>query len=162
MSQEIERKFIVNDMSFKEKAIAHRIVQGYICSEDDRVVRVRIYDNTAYLTIKNATIGFSRDEWEYSIPVEEAESMLRCVCQQPIIEKTRYELNYEGFKWEIDCFTGDNDGLIIAEIELPSEETTFPTPPFIGKEVTGDPRYYNACLIKHPFSEWKNEHLKNL
>lgn len=162
MSQEIERKFVVSDMSFKEKATAHYIVQGYICSENDRVVRVRIYDNTAYLTIKNATIGFSRNEWEYPIPVDEAKDMLNAVCQQPIIEKTRYELNHKGFKWEIDCFHGANDGLVIAEIELPSEETTFELPPFIGKEVTGNERYYNACLIQHPYSEWKEEHLKNL
>lgn len=162
MAKEIERKFMVKDMSFKANAVAHRIVQGYICSENDRVVRVRIKGDHAYITIKNAAIGYSRDEFEYPIPVADAEVMLKDICLQPIIEKTRYVLPFGGFDWEIDCFGGINEGLIIAEIELPDEETEFQLPPFVGKEITGNPRYYNACLAAHPFTEWKEEHFKEL
>ncbi|MDO4191422.1 MAG: CYTH domain-containing protein [Bacteroidales bacterium] len=162
MPKEIERKFLVTNDSYMANSEVHHIIQGYICSENDRVVRIRIYDNDAFLTIKNATIGFSRDEFEYHIPLADAETMLRSICQQPIIEKYRYKFIYEGFIWEIDHFEGDNNGLVIAEIELPNENTTFTLPPFIGKEVTGDTHYYNACLNKHPFNEWKDEHLKNM
>lgn len=155
MPKEIERKFLVNNLCYRELAESKRICQGYISAENDRVVRVRIYGEKAFLTIKNATIGFSRDEFEYEIPLADAEIMLQRCCLQPTIEKVRYKLHFGGFCWEIDEFSGENDGLIIAEIELPSEETPFEKPDFIGDEVTADSRYYNANLIKNPYKLWK-------
>jgi CYTH domain-containing protein len=151
---EIERKFLVVNDKYK-MGTPQRISQGYICSENDRVVRVRIKGDKAYLTIKNATIGFARNEYEYEIPVADAEAMLKNTCQQPIIDKTRYVLEYKGFIWEVDEFHGDNEGLVVAEIELDSREATFDHPDFIGEEVTGDARYYNACLFKNPYKMWK-------
>jgi CYTH domain-containing protein len=151
---EIERKFLVINDKYK-MGTPQRISQGYICSENDRVVRVRIKGDKAYLTIKNATIGFARNEYEYEIPVADAEAMLKNTCQQPIIDKTRYVLEYKGFIWEVDEFHGDNEGLVVAEIELDSREATFDHPDFIGEEVTGDARYYNACLFKNPYKMWK-------
>jgi CYTH domain-containing protein len=151
---EIERKFLVVNDKYK-MGTPQRISQGYICSENDRVVRVRIKGDKAYLTIKNATIGFARNEYEYEIPVADAEAMLKNTCQQPIIDKTRYVLEYKGFIWEVDEFHGDNEGLVVAEIELDSRETTFDHPDFIGEEVTGDARYYNACLFKNPYKMWR-------
>ena len=114
---EIERKYLVVNDNYKSGK-AQRISQGYICSENDRVVRVRIKGDKAYLTIKNATIGFARNEYEYEIPVADAEAMLHNTCQQPIIDKTRYIIKHKGHTWEIDEFHGDNEGLVIAEIEL--------------------------------------------
>lgn len=151
---EIERKFLVVNDKYK-MGTPQRISQGYICSENDRVVRVRIKGDKAYLTIKNATIGFARNEYEYEIPVADAEAMLKNTCQQPIIDKTRYVLEYRGFIWEVDEFHGDNEGLVVAEIELDSREATFDHPDFIGEEVTGDARYYNACLFKNPYKMWR-------
>ena len=151
---EIERKFLVVNDKYK-MGTPQRISQGYICSENDRVVRVRIKGDKAYLTIKNATIGFARNEYEYEIPVADAEAILKNTCQQPIIDKTRYVLEYKGFIWEVDEFHGDNEGLVVAEIELDSREATFDHPDFIGEEVTGDARYYNACLFKNPYKMWR-------
>jgi adenylate cyclase len=151
---EIERKFLAVNDKYK-MGTPQRISQGYICSENDRVVRVRIKGDKAYLTIKNATIGFARNEYEYEIPVADAEAMLKNTCQQPIIDKTRYVLEYKGFIWEVDEFHGDNEGLVVAEIELDSREATFDHPDFIGEEVTGDARYYNACLFKNPYKMWR-------
>jgi CYTH domain-containing protein len=151
---EIERKFLVVNDKYK-MGTPQRISQGYICSENDRVVRVRIKGDKAYLTIKNATIRFARNEYECAIPVADAEAMLKNTCQQPIIDKTRYVLEYKGFIWEVDEFHGDNEGLVVAEIELDSREATFDHPDFIGEEVTGDARYYNACLFKNPYKMWK-------
>lgn len=154
MAIEIERKFKVTDSNYKS-CPSHRISQGYICSESDRVVRIRIIDTEAFITIKNATIGFARNEYEYPIPVKDAEEMLQNTCQQPIIEKRRYIYKGVDYTWEIDEFYGDNEGLVIAEIELPKRDATFELPNFIGEEVTDDARYYNAMLFKHPYSEWK-------
>ena len=153
---EIERKFLVVNNEYKSGK-PQRISQGYICSENDRVVRVRIKGDKAYLTIKNATIGFARNEYEYEIPVADAEAMLHNTCQQPIIEKTRYVLEYKGYTWEVDEFHGDNEGLVVAEIELENKDDVFDCPDFIGEEVTGDARYYNACLFKNPYKMWKAE-----
>ena len=150
---EIERKFLVVNDNYKSGK-PQRIVQGYICSEDNRVVRVRIKGGKAYLTIKNATIGFARNEYEYEIPVADAEAMLQNTCQQPIIDKTRYVMEYKGFTWEVDEFHGDNEGLVVAEIELEHKNDEFELPDFVGEEVTGDARYYNACLFKLPYKCW--------
>ena len=155
MTLEIERKFLLLSDEYKAKSTSKRIVQGYICSDKDRVVRVRIYGEQAYITIKNATVGFARHEFEYAIPVADAKVMLKEICEQPIIEKVRYCYDYKGFCWEIDEFYGENEGLVVAEIELPSVETTFEKPPCIGTEVTNDSRYYNANLIRTPYKFWK-------
>ncbi|MDD3406396.1 MAG: CYTH domain-containing protein [Paludibacteraceae bacterium] len=155
MAKEIERKFLVENVSYRKNATSKRICQGYICAEKDRVVRVRIYGEKAFLTLKNASIGFSRDEFEYEIPMNDAESLLERCCIKPIIEKIRYKVFYKNFCWEIDEFQRENEGLIIAEIELPDETTKFEKPDFIGEEVTCDVRYYNANLIKHPYCQWK-------
>lgn len=155
MTKEIERKFLVVNFSYREKSTSKRICQGYICAEADRVVRVRIYGEKAFLTVKNAAIGFARDEFEYEIPVSDAEALLERCCLQPTIEKVRYKLFYKGFWWEIDEFYGENEGLIIAEIELPDVTTAFEKPDFVGEEVTDDHRYYNANLIKKPYNQWK-------
>ena len=153
---EIERKFLVINNEYKSGK-PQRISQGYICSENDRVVRIRIKGDKAYLTIKNATIGFARNEYEYEIPVADAEAILHNTCQQPIIEKTRYVLEYKGYTWEVDEFHGDNKGLVVAEIELENKDDVFACPNFIGEEVTGDARYYNACLFKNPYKTWNKK-----
>ena len=150
---EIERKYLVVNKLYKSGTPIH-ISQGYICSEENRVVRVRIKGDKAYITIKNATIGFARNEYEYEIPVADAEAMLHNTCQQPIIDKTRYVLEHKGFMWEVDEFHGDNEGLVVAEIELEDKDAVFDLPDFVGEEVTGQPQYYNACLFKKPYKKW--------
>ena len=150
---EIERKYLVINNNYKS-GTPIRISQGYICSEEDRVVRIRIKGYKAYLTIKNATIGFARNEYEYEIPVADAEAMLHNTCQQPIIDKTRYIVEHKGHTWEIDEFHGDNEGLVLAEIELGDVDEEYLRPPFLGREVTGDRHYYNAYLSHHPYKTW--------
>lgn len=153
MAIEIERKFLVDGDGYKSgKAV--RILQGYICSTPDRVVRVRVKGEKAYLTIKSASVGFARYEFEYQIPVDDAMKMLHEICEQPVIDKTRYICDYKGSVWEIDEFHADNDGLVMAEIELEHEDDEFSKPDFIAQEVTGDERYYNACLFKNPYKYW--------
>lgn len=156
MAQEIERKFLVKDDSYKQQAYAHsHIVQGYICSARGRTVRVRIRDNKGYLTIKgpsNAS-GTSRYEWEKEITVQEAEELMK-ICEPGVIDKTRYLVKSGDHTFEVDEFYGENKGLVVAEVELKSEEETFKKPLFIEKEVTGDVRYYNSFLMKNPYSAW--------
>lgn len=142
---EIERKFLVVSNEYHSKKAFH-IRQGYICSEKNKVVRIRIRDNRAFLTLKNAMIGFARNEYEYEIPVKDAEEMLENMCRKPIIDKHRYLYEYSGHTWEIDEFHGKNEGLVIAEIELEDINEEFEKPKFIGEEVTGKPHYYNANL----------------
>jgi len=155
MAKEIERKFLVKNLNFKELGICHEIEQGYICTEKERVVRVRRYDNKAFLTIKSASVGFARDEFEYEIPLKDAQKMLETICILPTIKKCRYIVPFEGKTWEVDVFEGANSGLIIAEIELENEKETFTIPDFIGQEVTNDVRYYNSYINLHPYSSWK-------
>ncbi len=154
MNIEIERKFLVVSDGYKAHAEGKRIVQGYICNEKERVVRVRIYGDRAFITIKDATVGFARHEFEYEIPLTDACTLLHSVCRQPIIDKTRYRYTEGQFCWEIDEFHGENEGLVVAELELPSVDTAFEKPDFVGDEVTDDPRYYNANLITNPFKNW--------
>lgn len=154
MAIEIERKFLVKNADYRQHSERTYIHQGYICAEKERVVRVRIYGEKAFITIKNAAIGFSRNEFEYEIPVDDAKKMLQSVCLHPTIEKYRYRFPYRGYIWEIDEFLGENTGLVVAEIELESESSTFEKPDFIAEEVTNDVRYYNANLIKNPFCNW--------
>ena len=157
MAIEIERKFIVLNSQYKVLAVPHTIKQGYICSEKERVVRIRTYDNKGFITLKTASIGFARKEFEYSIPLDEAQAMLEELCLQPIITKTRWVMNFEGHIWEIDEFHDENTGLVMAEIELEHSDETFLKPEFIGQEVTDDPRYYNARLFSTPYKKWKKQ-----
>ncbi len=152
---EIERKFLVKNLDFVKYGVPQRIRQGYICAEPDRVVRIRIKDDKAFVSIKSASVGFARHEFEYEIPVPEVEIMLQEMCHQPIIDKVRFVLIHKSKKWEVDIFNGDNEGLIIAEIELQDKDEKVIMPPFIGEEVTDDPRYYNSYLALNPFKSWK-------
>lgn len=158
MPREIERKFLVTG-EYKSQAFAHsRIVQGYICSARGRTVRVRLRDGRGYLTIKGASdaAGMSRYEWEKEISREEAEELMK-LCEEGVIDKTRYLVRSGSHVFEVDEFYGENEGLVMAEVELASEDEPFDRPAFIGREVTGDVRYYNSQLMKHPYREWKQE-----
>jgi len=155
MHQEIERKFLVKDKSYRQLGASLHIHQGFLSIDKERVVRVRIHGKVGFLTIKGISKGITRAEYEYNIPVEDAEYMLENLCLRPTIEKNRYKVNIDGFIWEVDEFLGDNEGLIIAEIELKSAGQEFPKPGWIGEEVTGDARYYNANLVEKPFKSWK-------
>lgn len=148
MAKEIERKFLVKDLSFKAQAIRHtNMSQGYLSTDADATVRVRIAGSQAWITIKSRNRRAVRDEWEYPVPADDASAMLRNCCGSRIIEKTRYIVPAcDGLKWEVDVFHGRHKGLVLAEIELPEEDTPFDIPAFIGEEVTGDSRYYNSVL----------------
>jgi len=154
--QEIERKFLVLSDAFKAAATTqNRIVQGYLNSDPERTVRVRIKGNKGFLTIKgkgNAS-GTTRLEWEKEIPVSDAELLLP-LCEKGMIDKIRYEVPVGKHVYEVDVFSGDNDGLIVAEIELNTEEELFEKPSWLGKEVTGEERYYNAFLSNSPYKNW--------
>ena len=155
MGQEIERKFLVNG-DFKSQAYAQsHIVQGYICSARGRTVRVRIRDDRGYLTIKGASAdnGLSRYEWEKEIPQAEAEELMK-LCEPGVIDKTRYLVRSGHHIFEVDEFYGDNEGLILAEVELSAPDEAYEKPSFIGREVTGDIRFYNSHLMKYPFKAW--------
>jgi adenylate cyclase len=153
---EIERKFLTTSEAFKKEAFAeNRITQGYLSSVPERTVRVRIKGNKALLTIKGASneSGLSRFEWEKEIPVEEATALLK-LCEKGVVDKTRFEVKVGNHIFEIDEFYGENTGLIVAEVELKSENETFEKPIWLGKEVTNDNRYYNSNLSKNPFANW--------
>ena len=154
MSVEIERKFLVVNDQWKTQGNRISIRQGYLSSHPDRIVRVRIQDAEALLTIKGRTIGVTRGEWEYPIPLEDAQRFLDTLCEQPLIEKNRYRIPYEGLLWEVDEFFGENSGLVVAEIELLTEDQVFKKPNWVGDEVTHDSRYANANLLRHPFTRW--------
>ena len=155
MGVEIERKFLVRGDDYKKQAYASSICQGYICSSRGRTVRVRIRDNRGYLTIKGASddAGLSRYEFEKEITLEEAEQLMK-LCEPGMIDKTRYLVKSGNHTFEVDEFYGENEGLVLAEVELQSEDETYKKPDFIGREVTGDRRYYNSHLLKNPFSVW--------
>ncbi len=147
MPKEIERKFLVINSSYLQLASkSHNIKQGYISANKNTTVRIRIKDDTAFITIKGTTIGFSRDEWEYPIPLCDANEIISNLSCGKIIEKTRYIVNFKGHTWEIDEFHGVHEGLVIAEIELTDEKESFPIPSFVGEEVTGNVNYYNSIL----------------
>ncbi len=155
MGQEIERKFLVEG-DFKSQAYAHsHIVQGYICSARGRTVRVRIRDDRGYLTIKGAATadGLSRYEWEKEIPLAEAQELMK-LCEPGVIDKTRYLVRSGRHVFEVDEFYGDNEGLLVAEVELSAPDEPYEKPSFIGREVTGDVRFYNSHLMKFPFKAW--------
>jgi adenylate cyclase len=155
MGIEIERKFLLTGTSWKHLAPGTSYRQGYLNSTKERTVRVRTIDDKGFLTIKGISIGATRVEYEYEIPAVDAKKLLDDLCEQPIIEKSRYKITHGGFVWEIDEFFGENEGLVVAEIELESEDQTFAKPEWVGEEVTGDPRYFNSNLIKNPFTKWK-------
>jgi adenylate cyclase len=155
MGAEIERKFLVQGDGWRAGA-RQRLCQGYLNRDKERTVRVRIAGSQAFLTIKGVTRGATRAEFEYEIPLPDAEQLLT-LSDGPILEKDRYVLMHEGARWEVDEFLGANAGLVIAEIELQSENQLFHRPPWLGKEVTSDRRYYNSNLAGHPYSEWRDD-----
>ncbi len=153
MGTEIERKFLVNGTQWKASAVGTPYRQGYLSTAKDRVVRVRTMGDKACLTIKGLAVGAVRPEFEYDIPLADCRQLL-ALCEQPLIEKTRYVVKNGHQIWEIDEFHGENQGLIVAECELESEEQQIDKPAWVGKEVTGDRRYYNSNLVANPFSTW--------
>lgn len=153
---EIERKFLVKSDAFKSDAFKQtRIVQGFLSTDKKRTVRVRLKGDIGFLTIKGVSSenGLSRFEWEKEIEKTEAESLLK-LCKKGIIDKIRYEIKMDHHIFEVDVFSGDNEGLIVAEVELNSENENFTKPHWLGEEVTGEPKYYNSQLSKFPFSKW--------
>ncbi|GAB4048882.1 CYTH domain-containing protein [Spirosoma litoris] len=154
MGIEIERKYLVKGEDWKQPENGQLYRQGYLSSHPDRTVRVRTVGDKGYLTIKGRNVGASRPEYEYPIPYPDAEAMLNQLCEQPIIEKIRYRLVYSGLVWEIDEFRGENQGLVVAEVELSDEQQSVVLPAWVDREVTGDVIYYNANLRTHPFSQW--------
>ena len=158
MALEIERKFLVLDDSYKHEAFSsYHIMQGYICRVSGKTVRVRIRDKQAFITIKGPSLdgGLSRYEFEQEIPLADAEQLMK-LCEPGMIDKTRWLVKSGGHTFEVDEFHGDNEGLVVAEVELSEAEETFGKPHFIGEEVTGDRRYYNAQLCQHPYVSWSN------
>jgi adenylate cyclase len=154
MAREIERKFLVRSSDWTREATSARpLRQGYLAIDDGNNVRVRTDGQRAWLTIKGRGEGITRPEFEYEIPVAGAAELF-ALCHGRVVEKTRHLVPAETLCWEIDEFTGDNTGLVVAEIELPDEDTPFPQPAWLGEEVTADPRYLNANLAVHPFARW--------
>jgi adenylate cyclase len=158
MATEIERKFLLRNDSWRDGADAGtRFRQGYLIGSEQASVRVRIEGELAHLNIKSATLGIRRQEYEYPIPLADAEELLDTLCAQPQIEKTRYHVPFGDHLWEVDLFAGANAGLVVAEVELADEHEAFAMPPWAGEEVSHDTRYYNVCLVSHPFCEWSHE-----
>ncbi len=155
MGREIERKFLVNDSSWKKNVQAVRCCQGYLCPGKGVTVRVRTMSGSGYLTVKGGGEGIARNEYEYVIPVADAEEMLKLLCPRPHVEKNRYTVEHEGTVWQVDEFLGENSGLVVAEVELAREDQFFLLPGWAGKEVTGDPKYYNVSLVSNPYAVWK-------
>lgn len=155
VATEIERKFLVDGADWRE-TMSTRISQGYLNRDKNRTVRVRVAGEHAYLTVKGATSGATRAEFEYEIPVADAEQLIT-LCEGPIIQKVRRLVLYRGYTWEVDEFLGENAGLVVAEIELQSEDQEFPMPPWISREVTEDPRYFNSNLATNPYCTWRDK-----
>ena len=154
MSVEIERKFLVPDSGFLSGLQGERLTQGYIASTAHATVRVRIAGERAWLTLKGRTEGVSRREFEYEIPLAHAEACIAELVSDPVIDKVRYRVAHNSHLWEVDVFHGDNAGLVLAEIELTRDDECFECPPWLGAEVSGDPRYYNSNLAKRPYRSW--------
>jgi adenylate cyclase len=152
MALEIERKFLVVGEGWRSTA-GVRFTQGYLCRDITRTVRVRVAGAQAWLTIKGISTGATRAEFEYSIPVADAQALL-ALCDTPLIDKTRHTLTHLGTVWEVDEFHADNAGLVVAEVELSTEDQHFERPLWLGDEVTHDPRYFNSALIAHPYCRW--------
>jgi adenylate cyclase len=152
--REVERKYLVVGDAWKALAPGELYRQGYLSSVKERTVRIRTTPDAGYVTIKGITVGATRSEYEYEIPLDEANAMLDTLAERPIVEKRRHRIPVGDVVFEVDEFLGDNEGLVVAEVELGSEEQMFEHPTWLGEEVTGDPRYYNVNLAKHPFSAW--------
>jgi adenylate cyclase len=153
MGLEIERKFLVKNDNWRAgKGTPFR--QGYLNSDLNRVVRVRTMGEQAVLTIKGPNTGAVRREFEYEIPLDDANDMLDDLCERPLIEKTRYKVEFAGHTWEVDEFFGENAGLVVAELELQAEDEDFARPDWLGEEVTDDPRYFNSNLVLRPYTTW--------
>ncbi len=154
MGVEIERKFLLVGDAWRTLGEPVLLRQGYLSSNPDRTVRVRIEGGQGSMTIKGRSVGATRAEWEYPIPLLDATELLDRLCEQPLIEKFRRRIALGGHIWEVDEFLGANQGLVVAEIELASENQAFDKPDWVGAEVTDDRRYFNSSLIRHPFSNW--------
>ena len=158
MATEIERKFLVVNDGWREHVTSHKsMMQGYFAGGGKASVRVRISGDSANLNIKSATLDVTRKEYEIPIAVEDAREMVDLLCEKPVIEKTRHYIPQGQLMWEVDEFIGDNEGLIVAEIELSDANEVFEKPSWLGKEVSDDTRYYNVCLVKNPYKNWRNE-----
>ncbi len=153
MAIEIERKYLLKNNHWKRLGKGVEYCQGYLNSNKHRTVRVRTVGDKGYLTIKGLTIGASKNEYEYEIPINDARELLD-LCEQPLIRKKRYRIKVDGLIWEIDEFHDENEGLCLAEVELETEDQQISVPDWIGEEVTDDPRYFNASLITAPYSSW--------
>ena len=153
MGKEIERKYLVKGEAWKELGEGVLYRQGYLNSHKERTVRARTMGPKAVLTIKGINVGATRLEFEYEIPVDECNQLL-ALCEKPLIEKTRYKIAFGDLVWEVDEFHGMNEGLVVAECELESEDQPIDKPDWIGDEVTGDPRYFNSNLVASPFTTW--------
>lgn len=158
MPLEIEHKYLVNLELWKPQTAGVLYRQGYLSSVKERVVRVRIAGDKAFLTVKGLTVGIERSEFEYSIPLEDAAAMLDRLCERPLVEKTRYREAHGSRTWEIDVFHGENDGLVVAEIEVASADEAISLPPWAGAEVSSDPRYFNSNLATNPYKNWRTSH----
>ncbi len=155
MGTEIERKFLVSGQGWRDAVREARPMrQGYLVAERARSVRIRVVGSDATLTIKGETQGATRPEFEFPIPLDDAARILETLCLRPLVEKTRHLVEHAGHQWELDVFSGANAGLVVAELELESEDEDFEKPPWLGDEVTDDPRYYNASLARRPYREW--------
>ena len=154
MPKEIERKFLLANDDWRGLVEGVYLCQGYLSTDTHCAVRVRIAENSAWVGIKGENHGVTRLEFEYPVPLEDARLMLERLAKRPLIEKTRYAVPFAELIWEVDEFHGDNQGLIIAEVELEDEAQTFTRPDWVGREVTGDPRYYNANLVATPYKSW--------
>ncbi|WP_272519892.1 CYTH domain-containing protein [Providencia sp. PROV223] len=155
MAKEIERKFLVSGDSWRELANGVRYTQGYLNSQKERTVRIRTIDDKAFLTIKGITVGITRTEYEYEIPHADCVTMLTQLAEQPIIDKKRYKIPFDGLIWEVDEFFGVNEGLIVAEVELSDENQSFKKPEWVGDEISSDPKYFNSNLVANPYTTWK-------
>jgi len=154
MAVEIERKFLVHRERLPQLPAGETIIQGYIPALNRITVRVRLRAGRAWLTLKGASTGISRSEFEYEIPPADARDMLTELCHAGIIEKTRYEILHAGMRWELDIFAGANAGLVVAELELPHEEQPFEKPDWVAEEISADPRYSNQALLQNPWTRW--------
>lgn len=154
MAKEIERKFLVTSDSWRSAAAGETIRQGYVWASSTSSLRVRLAGDRAFLTLKGAQSGRTRSEYEYQIPRADASEMLESMCQGRLIEKTRYTLEVDGREWVVDVFAGENAGLLVAEVELEHEDEEIELPPWVGREVTADPRYLNVNLMARPFRQW--------
>ncbi|MCU0534667.1 MAG: CYTH domain-containing protein [Hydrococcus sp. Prado102] len=156
MAIEIERKFLVKGNEWRSLGSGQVYRQGYITTVNNTTVRVRIAGDRGYLTIKGKTDGIARSEFEYPIPIEDAQIMLDTLCDRPLIEKIRHKIQLDDLVWEVDEFLGENEGLIMAEVELDDANRTIELPDWIDKEVSGDRKYYNSNLAKYPYQQWKD------